>query len=271
MMLRFTAKVADDGKVIFGKDHPVPQPDANQHLPRGFYVYAHCDSQGHVFYIGKGIGRRAWSRERHPLWVRYVEKHLGGEYEVRILADNLNEEEAEEMEASFMGEYKDLINWQNMGRHTNCERLSQCYDRQKANQLLIGQAKAMENEHVESAVELYLKAIENVKGYDESMYRDDATTILGQLQQEEDTELGHGGRPEGLKALDRVTLCLIRLKRIREASERVEAYFALYPRDRNRTIAKRIVTRIGKSALAGEDHRADKLGGDVTTSKDFQM
>src|SRR4030042_2217884 len=84
-----------------------PQPDADQNNPNGYYVYAHCDEQGKVFYVGKGIGRRAWSRERHQLWIRYVDKHLNGKYLVRILADNLTPEESEEVEAAFIAKHGD--------------------------------------------------------------------------------------------------------------------------------------------------------------------
>ena len=245
MMLRFSAKIAD-GKITLTENHPVPQREAHQQKPKGYYVYAHCDAQGHVFYVGKGTGRRAWSTDRHPLWLRYVEKHLGGKYDVHILADNLSKEKAEELEAGFMGEYEDLINWQNMRRNIDYERTWQCAERKKANQLLVEQAKAVEKDNVESAVELYVKAIENVKGYEESQYWDDAKTILGQLQREEDAELGRGGEPEALEALDRLTVCLIQLGRSREASERMNAYFSIYPRDRGRGVAKRIVKRIEK-------------------------
>ncbi len=244
MTIQLSVKIVD-GKLTFVNDGPMPHCEPNQQEPKAFYVYTHCDAKGQVFYVGKGIGRRAWSKERHPLWVRYVETHLGGKYETRILVDNLSEEEAEEMEERFMGEYNNLINWQNMARTIDYELAWQCHDRQKANQVLIQQAKTMEKDNVESAVELYLKAIENIKGYDER--QSDTKTLLGRLQEEEEMELGHCGKPEGPKALDRLTLCLIKLRRTSEASQRVEEYFKLYPRDRNLSIAKPIIRRIEKA------------------------
>ena len=43
---------------------------------REFYVYAHRDNKGAIFYIGKGTGKRAWSQDRHPVWHRYVKERL---------------------------------------------------------------------------------------------------------------------------------------------------------------------------------------------------
>ena len=55
---------------------------------------------------------------------------------------------------------------------------------------------------------------------------------LNRLREEEQTELGHCGMPEGRKALDRLRMCFIKLKRPSRASQRIEAYFTLYPRGR---------------------------------------
>jgi len=71
-----------------------PSEDADQEHPRDNYVYAHLDNTDKVFYIGKGKNRHAWSNDRDGLWYRYVYKHLGGKYQVRILKGNLSAEEA---------------------------------------------------------------------------------------------------------------------------------------------------------------------------------
>lgn len=100
--MKLAARVTNAGVELslHGGDalHPLrPAPDANQENPRKSYVYAHVDSSGKIFYVGKGERRRAWSEDRHPLWHRYVEKHLGGTYQVLILQDNLSPAEAEEV------------------------------------------------------------------------------------------------------------------------------------------------------------------------------
>jgi hypothetical protein len=57
-----------------------------------FYVYSHFDKNGNCFYIGKGTGRRAWSKDRHSVWVYYIEKCLLNEYTVKIIKDGLSED-----------------------------------------------------------------------------------------------------------------------------------------------------------------------------------
>lgn len=63
-----------------------------------FYVYAHFrETDGRLFYIGKGSGRRAWqrcSRNRH--WKAVVAKHGR---RVRIVRTGLSEDEAFRIEA----------------------------------------------------------------------------------------------------------------------------------------------------------------------------
>ena len=55
------------------------------------YTYAHAKPDGTIFYIGKGIGRRAYSKNRNDYWKRIVTKYG---YEVQILAHWGTEKEA---------------------------------------------------------------------------------------------------------------------------------------------------------------------------------
>jgi len=67
-----------------------------------YYVYGHYRADGDEtpFYIGKGCGTRAWSTyKRSKFWKRTVAKHG---LEVRILADNLDENTAFRMEEDFI-------------------------------------------------------------------------------------------------------------------------------------------------------------------------
>ena len=63
------------------------------------YVYAHYEADtGRLFYIGKGCGRRAWSRsQRNRHWKAVEEKHGRT---VEILKDGLSESEAYAVEAA---------------------------------------------------------------------------------------------------------------------------------------------------------------------------
>jgi len=219
-----------------------PAREADQENPRKNYVYAHMDNAGKIFYVGKGTGRRVWSPDRHPLWCRYVEKHLGGWYEVRILQDNMSPAEAEEVEATWIAQCSsDLVNWINMGRATNFQALERYHKLRNANRALIQEAKAIEKHDLEKAIVMYLKAIEAVREYAFISYE---KGLIGQLLDEEAEEVGRNGE---IEALDRLTMCLIKLRRSSEAAQRVNEYFALYRRDLQLGASDRIAKRIQKA------------------------
>lgn len=57
-----------------------------------FYVYAHTRAtDGSIFYIGKGHGKRAWSKSRSSYWKNTVAKYG---YNVLILLNGLTEEQS---------------------------------------------------------------------------------------------------------------------------------------------------------------------------------
>jgi hypothetical protein len=216
-----------------------PDPKANQENPRGNYVYAHLDASGKIFYVGKGTGRRAWSAERHPLWHRYVRTRLTGQYQVQILQDNLTTEESERVEAAWIDQTSDqIVNWQNVGRKTDFQALDRYHALRDANRALIVQAKSVEKTDLEQAVVMYLRAIDAIKGYASISYEEG---LVAQLLREEADELGQYGE---LEALDRLTLCLVKLKRLDEAAKQVASYLALYRRDMERAAYRRIAKRI---------------------------
>lgn len=150
MRLKISTKLTNLGiEFSFGTGETseplTPAKDADQANPRKAYVYAHIDDGGNIFYVGKGEGRRAWSMDRHSLWHRYVEKHLGGRFQVRILKDSLSTQGAEEVEAEWIAQCSDtLVNWQNMGRVTDFKALDHYRKLRDANLSLIQQAKALE-------------------------------------------------------------------------------------------------------------------------------
>lgn len=70
--------------------------------PGKFYVYTHKDKDGNVFYVGKGTGSRADSRQRAPEWLEYVDKRSEGKFTVGIVRDGISEEDALEIEDAVM-------------------------------------------------------------------------------------------------------------------------------------------------------------------------
>ena len=108
MAMKLTTRLTNSGiELSLNRNEPrplTPSKDADQVNPRRCYVYAHRDSAGKMFYIGCGTGRRAWSGDRHPVWRRYVEKHLDGKYRVLVLQDNLSPSKAEESESNWIAQ-----------------------------------------------------------------------------------------------------------------------------------------------------------------------
>lgn len=217
-----------------------PVPD--QTRPRGLYVYGHYDISGNLFYVGKGTADRAWSKDRHPLWVRYVEKHLRGKYNVKIIADGMTAEEAEELEAEVIAEHGDqLVNWINMGRSMDFKLLDQYHLLRDANRKLIQDTRIQEEMDLNVAAKNYRMGIEKTAEY---AFMDFEQGLIGQLLREENDEFGRNGE---LEALNRLTLCLIKLGRVSEAAEVTAAYFARYKRDLLLTAAEKIKRRVQKA------------------------
>lgn len=83
--------------------------------PGRYYVYVHKGLDGTVFYVGKGTGDRAFSKDRQPEWLYYVEKILNKQYNVEIVEEGISEEDALRIEESLLAEHAaTVINRQNM-------------------------------------------------------------------------------------------------------------------------------------------------------------
>jgi hypothetical protein len=76
-----------------------------------FYVYAHTDADGVIRYIGKGSGKRAFSKNgRGSKWSELFTSF--SPYNVKILAENLTEDEALSLEHLLIIKNKDnLVNF----------------------------------------------------------------------------------------------------------------------------------------------------------------
>lgn len=84
--------------------------DANSKYisPKGNYVYVHRKgSDGSVFYVGKGIGRRAWHTYKRNRWWRAIRDKHGRT--VEIIKDNLPEACALSLERVLIAMYKAQI------------------------------------------------------------------------------------------------------------------------------------------------------------------
>jgi hypothetical protein len=223
------------------KEPPRASPD--QKHPKGFYVYGHYDAKGSLFYVGKGTGSRAWSPDRHYLWTRYVQKNLGGKFDVKIIADGMRADEADEFEANLIAEHGDtLVNWVNMGRRSDDKLLNQFHALRNANRKFIDETKILEKTDLEAAIKNYKTAIEKTGEY---AFMDFEAGLIGQLLKDECDELGRCGEP---LALERLTMCLLKLGRVSEAAEVSAAYFSRYRRDLEKQFSERVKARINKAS-----------------------
>jgi hypothetical protein len=130
-----------------------------------------------------------------------------------------------------------------MGRATDFQALEHYHKLRDANRTLIQQAKAIENRDPVQAVKMYVQAIEGIRGY---AYINYETGLVGELLREEADELGRSGE---IEALDRLTMCLIKLERSAEAAQHTDNYFALYRHDLQRAASQRIAKRIEKALV----------------------
>ena len=224
----------DDDDAIDSNDLPGLEPIKGG-KPRGFYVYFHHDHDGNIFYVGKGTARRAWSKDRHHLWNKYVTERLGGKYEVEIYRDSLDEYAAEALEAELIGEYgEQLVNW--FGRHLDIialERYNKLYDK---NRRFVADTRPFEKTDPEKAIERYHKALVAMREYE-------AITFEKGLV----AELGRGEGRGDYNILDRLTLTLVRLGRHAEAIDEAERYVADFPSVLKLASAKKIVKRVDKA------------------------
>ena len=192
--------------------------------PEDHYVYFHRDIHGQVFYVGMGVGRRAWSRDRHPAWQRYVDTRSDGRFTVEIYRDGLTREEAEGLENEFVAAYgANLVNWINGQRAVDLEKLAEFHRLRDNNRLLISSGRQFEKSDPERAVRIYREAISHMPEYARMQIESGLITELMDPPCWDDSE-----------ALDRLTLVLSQTGRHEELLRDAEAYFALYPEARNR-------------------------------------
>lgn len=205
--------------------------------PIGYYVYVHKDSKGKIFYVGKGTGNRAWREDRHALWEKYVNEHLQGIYQVEILQDGLTEDDALELEWQLLLQHGETcVNWVNPGRRVDAEAAMQqrkLYDKKKQ---LKREGKALEPTDLKEASIKYKEAL-------------DVLREINQIQIEQSSlvsELSGDEKFGDIWILDRLTLCLIRIKNYEAAQAECESYFSEYPYHRSSTVGIKILKRIGK-------------------------
>ena len=238
--------ISIDNNGIHFRSAPPPRlfadPDANQAHPQGSYVYAHVDQDGNIFYIGKGVGRSAWSDDRHHLWQRYVDRRSGGKYEVKILADGLSSDGAESLESQWLAqEVATLVNWVNMARPPDYDAIDRFHQLRNANRALAQLARELEKDAPARAAEKYAEALTAIAEYAFIKFE---LGLVGDLIDEENAEFGFSG---DLAILERYTMVLVKLGRAEEAKAAIDDYSAKYQRDQRRSSFNKICARVEKA------------------------
>lgn len=214
----------------------------SQTEPKDSYVYGHYDSQGNLFYVGKGVKKRAWSKERHPLWIHYVEKHLNNQYSVKIFADDISNEEAEYIEESLINEHgESLVNWINYGRQQDFAALEKYHQLRNKNRYLISSSRGLEERDPEKAVENYIEAIQKIPEY---AFMETEGGFVGKLRAELAREEGLGG---DIEAINRLTLLLCKLGRADEANQHMTQYFETFKKDLSLKGSDQVLKRVEKA------------------------
>lgn len=102
--------------------------------PAGFYVYELLDPRtGEAFYVGKGVGRRAWvhesaerrGRERNPFKAAVLAelRASGRSPEVRIVKDGMRERDAYRLERSMIVRNRHRLTNIALGEKTQMEKI----------------------------------------------------------------------------------------------------------------------------------------------------
>jgi hypothetical protein len=158
-------------------------------------------------------------------WYRYVETHLAGQYDVLILHDDLSEQEALELENDWMSQCDadKLVNWVNLARKGDWEALDRFHQLRDANRSLMEKTQEVEKGDIQGAVPMYIEVINAA---------------------EEKAEKGLSGY---MYALNRLTICLVKLGRPKEALRQTEDYLEKYRADAEYPSVEKIRKRIDKA------------------------
>lgn len=199
-----------------------------------YYVYVHKNLQGTVFYVGKGTGDRAWSKERGSDWKYYVEHILGGKYDVEIIRDQISEEDAIQVEDALLAEYATtVINLQNLHAAVETEELLSYSDAMRASSRAFNDGTRLEKSGTfDEAARKYEEAYAHYRDatrhpYDRSARQLIPLPVLGPNQ-----------------IVDRCTKLFVKMGQPHRAVDFAEAYFRDFPGTPENTVVLVIRRRI---------------------------
>lgn len=209
-----------------------------------FYVYLHKNPDGDVFYVGKGKGDRAWEKDkRHNMWKHYS-KRFNSEFIVEIYKDGLEENEALDLENELTEKFgSQLINWSNINRDGDWKGYDKQREIYKEIDLIMIEAKTYEKNNTEKAFELYKEAFDLLIKYQNPEILAGLEFYTG-LAEEIHKEWFREEWAGNIKILDRITLCLKKLKRPEEMNYYIKEYIAVFPGVKNLMSFEKIENRL---------------------------
>lgn len=211
--------------------------------PKNTYVYGHYTNDGKLFYVGKGINKRAWKKDRQLIWKYYVENHLKGDYKIRIIDEGLSDEDALNLEDKIISRFgTSLVNWINYGRDQDFKALDHYWKLRNANDELAKTAIALEKTYPEKSIEIFRKVLASVMEYEGIVYE---AGLIGDLMKEIKDQEGYRGN---LHALDRITFMLCNLGKFDEAYIESQRYFINFKKDFSSSAAQKIIKRVQKKS-----------------------
>lgn len=196
-------------------DRPISR--GRKRKPGNFYVYAHRDIEGQIFYVGKGTGRRAYVPGRGALWEAYLREYSEGHYEVEIIEEGLSEDSALEVEAEHISRISrnpnNLVNRVFDPPDSDQEQRSEFLKRLRLNSEATDATRALEKENLGAAIDRYFSLLGDLR--DLAYIKYDSSRV-GRLKQ----RMWTGNQ----KLLNRLTICLAKQKRYSELIEVVDQY-----------------------------------------------
>ena len=130
------------------------------------YVYLHRGPNDEVFYVGKGRGNRAYSKDRDDLWHHYLKTRCGGHYEVEIVKHFETDDEALDLESDLLALFvESTVNATNAAQKIDLEVNARFNRLRKANCANITAAAALVKSKPEEAETAFRKAIADMADY----------------------------------------------------------------------------------------------------------
>jgi hypothetical protein len=205
------------------------------------YVYLHRGPNDEVFYVGKGRGNRAYSKDRDDLWHYYLKTRCDGHYEVEIVKHFETDDEALDLESDLLALFVgSTLNATNAAQKFDLEVNARFNRLRKANLANISAAAALVKTKPEEAETAFRKAIADMADYARLNWEQGLSAELArEFYPGWDCHLNS----KDLSALNKLTMLLKVQSRWGELINVTAEFFVTYPETRQQAIAQQVIKR----------------------------